>query len=341
MDHVILQKLNSVSLKDHEGRCIHLDNDDIRTGVEECGRSVFLCLQGGRGFNIEGFKAAMTKAWQCPVFNLHKLDEIFYQGFFDSEETVKHILENGPWCFDNSLILLRPWQGRESISLKEVEKEFFWVHVSGLPRFCYTEEVGRKLTSSFEECREVQIREELSLGHRFFRFRVSVDLTNPLPRCVRMCTPDGIVRTGIIKYERLPVFCFYCGLIGHRYRQRPLVTEETIDVNSMEYGSWMGGVDGLKSKMIYSSLDAKIEEDDSYETGMNENGVESPKLYDQGGQLQLMNTASRSQSYDGALVISSPSKRKRGHVPFLQVSLSPKKQKLPTVVAAVQPRREP
>lgn len=63
MDLEILMKLNSISLKENEGACVQLDNDDIRSELEDYNRSIFLCIHGGKTFNLEGFKTAMAKSW--------------------------------------------------------------------------------------------------------------------------------------------------------------------------------------------------------------------------------------------------------------------------------------
>lgn len=138
---------------------------------------------------------------------------------------------------------------------QEMEQEVFWMHVTGLPRFCYTKEAGQKISKLFQIYKEFQIHEEQTIGFRFFRIRALVQINKPLQRCVRICTPDGTIHTGIIKYERLPLFCFLCGHIGHRYRLCPQSSKDTNEISALEYGSWMGGVDGLKSQFIFSSLD--------------------------------------------------------------------------------------
>ena len=49
-----------------------------------------------------------------------------------------------------------------------------------------------------------------------------MDITKPLKRCVRLSVDDtGEVITAILLYERLPEFCYVCGLIGHGLRDCP------------------------------------------------------------------------------------------------------------------------
>ncbi|KAK5802896.1 hypothetical protein PVK06_030525 [Gossypium arboreum] len=49
----------------------------------------------------------------------------------------------------------------------------------------------------------------------FIRIKVTIDILKPLRRVVRIADKDGGEKIGVIKYERLPNFCYVCGLIGH------------------------------------------------------------------------------------------------------------------------------
>ncbi|KAL5776664.1 hypothetical protein ACOSP7_009590 [Xanthoceras sorbifolium] len=58
------------------------------------------------------------------------------------------------------------------------------------------------------------------LWGKFLRIKVSIDITKPLKRGIRMrLTNFDTMITALIKYERLPVFCYGCGFIGHSFRE--------------------------------------------------------------------------------------------------------------------------
>lgn len=68
---------------------------------------------------------------------------------------------------------------------------------------------------------------------------------------MRLVSLDGSAYLGLLKYEQLPTFCFLCGLIGHRHRNCPKAKGNYPDVNAMEYGSWMDGVDRVLSSKFF------------------------------------------------------------------------------------------
>lgn len=112
--------------------------------------------------------------------------------------------------------------------------------------------MGSKLPSLFASVKTVQLREDRSLGTKFFRLRVLINLLKPLQRIVRITTPDGTTHAGLIKYERLPIYFFICGLIGHRLRECPSANGDSVPITDLNYGSWMRGVDNLPSDQIFS-----------------------------------------------------------------------------------------
>lgn len=54
------------------------------------------------------------------------------------------------------------------------------------------------------------------------RVRVSIDVTNPLMKILEI-KKEGIYEEEgtpvLIRYERLPYFCYCCGCMGHQYKE--------------------------------------------------------------------------------------------------------------------------
>lgn len=57
--------------------------------------------------------------------------------------------------------------------------------------------------------------------------------------------------SALLRYEQLPTFCFFCGRIGHSYRNCSL-NVENLAVGDMIYGTWIGGVDLVISNLVES-----------------------------------------------------------------------------------------
>lgn len=72
----------------------------------------------------------------------------------------------------------------------------------------------------------------------FMRVRVLVDISKPLRRVVNTVDSNGKELMCLLIYERLPVFCYVCGLVGNSTIKCARYVK---DMNTKEYpfGNWM------------------------------------------------------------------------------------------------------
>ena len=68
---------------------------------------------------------------------------------------VVRVLQGGPWCVDNILLVLKRWDRSVVLNDEIFQDSYFWVHIRGLPRECVTLPVGIELSALFEGCREL------------------------------------------------------------------------------------------------------------------------------------------------------------------------------------------
>jgi hypothetical protein len=76
----------------------------------------------------------------------------------------------------------------------------------------------------------------VSQGGGFHRARVNLLASKPLPWAVTLA-PEGCEKMMLqVKYENLPRFCAYCGLMGHVHLECD--TGEYVE-EDLQYGAWM------------------------------------------------------------------------------------------------------
>lgn len=140
-----------MALEDEENNCLQLEDHEIDECLKDDALSVLVHIHGGKSINFEGFKIAMGKAGRCCSFSIQRFDDLFYHIYFGTQETVDFVLNNGPWNFDNNLVLVRPRSSTSPSLHRDLEKEYFWLLLTGL-RYFYTMEVGYKLAKVLESC---------------------------------------------------------------------------------------------------------------------------------------------------------------------------------------------
>jgi hypothetical protein len=148
-------------------------------------------------------------------------------------------LEGRPWIFDGNLVALAEFDGFTPPVEIQFEHVSFWVRMYNLPLACMGKEAGEKIGASVGVMEEVDVHDtELGWGE-YLKVKIRVDLTTPLARG-RMLHVAGRSIWIAFKYEKLPKFCFKCGVILHG--RRGCANEGNRRSPGLEgdpYGTWL------------------------------------------------------------------------------------------------------
>ena len=107
------------------------------------------------------------------------------------------------------------------------------------------EEVGRDLGNRLGKYIETDKRSWLSEQAKFMRVRVDLPINRPLQRGGNIVNPDDEKFWVSFKYERLPTFCFLCGILGHD--ERHCSGNSNNPEAPRQYGDWLRANGSLKS----------------------------------------------------------------------------------------------
>ncbi|KAJ4980585.1 hypothetical protein NE237_031422 [Protea cynaroides] len=121
-------------------------------------------------------------------------------------------MREAPWTVSGNLIILEHWNDQHSWTFDKVE---FWVHLHNIPSELFDENMAPKLISFLRNV--IQLIDGINQGQKtqFIRARTYIDICNPLRTCFNVKRKNGMEHMIKLKYERLPLYCFFCGIIGH------------------------------------------------------------------------------------------------------------------------------
>ncbi|KAL5807728.1 hypothetical protein ACOSQ3_028419 [Xanthoceras sorbifolium] len=110
----------------------------------------------------------------------------------------------------------------------------------------------------------------------FLRIKVSIDITKPLKRGIRLRLANfDTMITALIKYERLPDFCYGCGFIGHSFRKcyNSEVRRNIMEGVEQKFGGWLRASPLDQSKFRQKGEDTseaipKVQEDIEHVAGV-------------------------------------------------------------------------
>ncbi|GAU45339.1 hypothetical protein TSUD_84560 [Trifolium subterraneum] len=134
---------------------------------------------------------------------------------FNHQLDMEEVLKKGPWTFDNQLLILERMLIGVQIENIPLYHADFWVQVHDLPTGLMKEKVGSTLGNYIGSLVEYDKNNNSSFWRQYMRLRVKLDVRLPLKKDTRVKDRNGNWCPVKFKYERLGIFCFVCGIMGH------------------------------------------------------------------------------------------------------------------------------
>lgn len=133
---------------------------------------------------------------------------------FNHPLDLKKALRGCPWVLDKYALILDPIDPEKQHGEQVLNRLPIVARVLNLSLVNRSEPVARLLGNSLGEF--VEIPRE-SNGHYtpYFRLKILLDITQSLKRGLNFQGVDGTRQWLLVVYERLPLFCFLCGILGH------------------------------------------------------------------------------------------------------------------------------
>ena len=151
------------------------------------------------------------------------------------------VLDRSPWSFDKRLVLLKRFEGDLSPGNVKFQQSPFWIRVFNIPIKSMTTICGNHIAKEIGTPLLIDAPKSGLAWDPFLCMRVDIDITKPLMRGKMVHIEDMEERLIYFKYERLPIFCYRCGILGHQEWECPSTRRGCIlvDKEDLQYGPWL------------------------------------------------------------------------------------------------------
>jgi hypothetical protein len=146
------------------------------------------------------------------------------------------VMEGGPWLFRGAALVLAEYDGFTNVEEYKLDKIPVWARMQGIPEGLMkkkelAEKVARKVG---DPPIKVIVNEGVPNSSKYLRARVHVDVNKPLVRIVPITLKERKVYP--VLYEKLPEFCYFCGLIGHSVTE---CGDGVHEEDKCQWGEWI------------------------------------------------------------------------------------------------------
>lgn len=217
----LIRKCKAISIREGAERKLTL-----RSGIEEKGGRIMANSMIGklllsRSVHTESIRSALVQAWRTTKeVKIESLGNNIFIFKFGLEVDKRKVLAGGPWHFDRALIVLKEPSGIGNMRKQAFTHVAFWIQIHNVPLACMERDNVQKLGGLLGEVLEVETDDEGECIGLYARVRVSIDITKSLQKMVFLELEDEDDEVELpVLYERLPDFCFCCGIIGHQFKE--------------------------------------------------------------------------------------------------------------------------
>lgn len=230
---------SSLSISEEEEFGLEVGADIVGFTLEDLKLSLMGKLLTDKPIKFQFLKDTMAATWRPGKGVCIK--ELGYNLFifqFFHEVDVERILDDGPWSFERNMLLLHILKDNESPFHIQLTMTEFWIQVHSLPSNFHIERIFEAIGAHLGEYVKADHSKDEDPWKMFIRLRVRIDVTKPLKRRMKLRRSGGDWFWVDFRYERLPTFCFICGMLGHADRFCPKLFEGASMESEKPYGGW-------------------------------------------------------------------------------------------------------
>ena len=247
-------------LSDKEKGIMAVESHEVAISKQQDQFSILFTLQTTKDFNKEAFKSTCTSLWRSPRgVTIKEVGQNLFLAIFGSEEHFQEIIDKSQWSFDKRLILMKRFYGDISPAKVTFTHSLFWIRIFNTPIISMNKDVEAHSANEMGKLIIVDAPKSGLAWGPFLRIRVRIDITKPLMRGKMIQIENLDANWAVFKYERLPIFCYCCGLLGHQDCECPQLKTGCFAANEddFQYGSWLCSIaprGGRKKRCLYPSF---------------------------------------------------------------------------------------
>lgn len=175
------------------------------------------CFLNQKKTNFGAMRDTLSTIWR-PVKGVFMEEtntpNVYLFRFFHKLD-VQRVMEDGPWTFNQQVLLVKRLEEMDQLASIHLSELYIWVQVYDLPIGFNSDYILKSIGDYVGNFKASDSKNFQSFSRSYLRIQVAIDVHKPLKSKMCIKKKGGEWLWIHFKYERLPSFCFFCGIIGH------------------------------------------------------------------------------------------------------------------------------
>ncbi|KAK1652507.1 hypothetical protein QYE76_070312 [Lolium multiflorum] len=188
------------------------------------------------GFSQSALFADMRSSWNpAKEVTWRRVDANLFTIQFNCLADWNKSMHQGPWLFRDQALIIEEYDGFTNPRAVKLDRIGVWAQVHSLPDNYLKVPIIKGMCRNVGEVTEVQLKLPSGFVGSFVRIKVKLDVNKKISRFASV-TRDGKKEFFQLKYEKMPIFCGCCGMIGHWYEECGTGEHE---ISKLEWGDFI------------------------------------------------------------------------------------------------------
>ena len=160
------------------------------------------------------------------------------------------VIKHEPWTYGKHLVTFEMVVANVPISALAFQFTSFWIQIHNLPIHYLNRETQGEIGSLLGTFLHMTDLESDRGKGNYLRGRVRIDITKPLNKVRKIWSEGSVIGCVVLKYEHLPNFCYWCGLVSHDDKdcERWLRSKGSLEKSDQHYRDWIRAEVNLQTK---------------------------------------------------------------------------------------------
>ncbi|XP_074369671.1 uncharacterized protein LOC141711136 [Apium graveolens] len=193
-----------------------------------------------RNVNFQAIQNVLADLWRPKEgVEIHDLGGQRYSFVFYHVLDMERVIDGSPWTFEQGMLVYHKLEAHEDPNTIQLKTMDVWVQVYDLPMGMISEKIIQSIGNFVGEFVKADPANMNGLWKPFVRVRVRMNIEIPLKRRMKLKRAGRDFNWVNFKYERLSMFCFVCGCLGHSDRECSVVYANPGKTIERAYGVWL------------------------------------------------------------------------------------------------------